>query len=152
MSFSLNSFRAVIDDACERCHLPFRDTERNFSCLAGHLPIWATFQSGIATWRAAIFCPNCRPRCPRRLPRLAITIGSEDAGPRVAAIVSIVETCWRLKIPVRDYLGSVLPGLTDFPVNRISELTPTAWVTREARHATLNRWFEIGIGARTGLI
>jgi hypothetical protein len=41
----------------------------------------ATFQSGIASWRAAIFCPNCRPRCPRRLPRLAITIGSEDAGP-----------------------------------------------------------------------
>ena len=43
-----------------------------------------------------------------------IHIGSEEAGPRVAAIVSIVETCRRLKIPVRDYLGSVLPGLSDF--------------------------------------
>jgi hypothetical protein len=33
----------------------------------------------------------------------------------VAAIVSIVETCRRLKIPLRDYLGSVLPGLSVFP-------------------------------------
>ena len=59
-----------------------------------------------------------------------IHIGSEDAGPRVAAIVSIVETCRRLKIPVRDYLGSVLPGLSDFPINRIAELTPAAWASR----------------------
>ena len=59
-----------------------------------------------------------------------IHIGNEEAGPRVAAIVSIVETCRRLKIPVRDYLGSVLPGLGDFPINRIAELTPAAWATR----------------------
>jgi hypothetical protein len=59
-----------------------------------------------------------------------IHIGSEEAGPRVAAILSIVETCRRLKIPVRDYLGSVLPGLGDFPINRIAELTPAAWATR----------------------
>jgi hypothetical protein len=59
-----------------------------------------------------------------------IHIGSEDAGPRVAAIVSIVETCRRLKIPVRGYLGSVLPGLGDFPINRIAGLTPATWATR----------------------
>ena len=59
-----------------------------------------------------------------------IHIGSEDAGPRVAAIVSVVETCRRLKISVRDYLGSVLPGLSDFPINRIAELTPSAWATQ----------------------
>jgi transposase len=59
-----------------------------------------------------------------------IHIGSEDAGPRVAAIVSIVETCRRLKIPLRDYLGTVLPGLGDFPISRIAELTPAAWATR----------------------
>jgi transposase len=59
-----------------------------------------------------------------------IHIGSEEAGPRVAAIISIVETCRRLKIPVRDYLGSVLPGLATFPINRIVELTPSAWTTR----------------------
>jgi hypothetical protein len=27
-----------------------------------------------------------------------------------------------LKISVRDYLGSVLPGLSDFPISRIAEL------------------------------
>ena len=59
-----------------------------------------------------------------------IHIGSEQAGPRVAAIVSVVETCRRLKIPIRDYLCSTLPGLANFPVNRIAELTPSAWLTR----------------------
>jgi hypothetical protein len=59
-----------------------------------------------------------------------IHIGSKEAGPRVAAIISVVETCRRLKIPVRDYLGSVLPGLGDFPISRIAELTPAAWATR----------------------
>ena len=38
-------------------------------------------------------------------------IGSEQAGPRVAPIVSVVESCRRLKIPILDYLGSILPGL-----------------------------------------
>ena len=59
-----------------------------------------------------------------------IHLGSKEAGPRVAAIISIVETCRRLSLPVRDYLGSVLPGLADFPINRIAELTPTAWAVR----------------------
>src|SRR6202049_2916864 len=36
-----------------------------------------------------------------------IHIGSKEAGPRVAAIISVVEPCRRLKIPVRDYLGYV---------------------------------------------
>ena len=40
-----------------------------------------------------------------------IHVGSEQAGPRVAAIISIVETCRRLRIPVREYLSAVLPGL-----------------------------------------
>jgi len=30
----------------------------------------------------------------------------------------------------RDYLGSVLPGLANFPINRIAELTPAAWAAR----------------------
>jgi transposase len=59
-----------------------------------------------------------------------IHIGSEQAGPRVAAIVSVVETCRRLKIPIRDYLASVLPGLANFPINRIAQLTPAAWLAR----------------------
>jgi Transposase IS66 family len=45
-----------------------------------------------------------------------VHLGSKEAGPRVAAIVSIVETCRRLNLPIRDYLGSVLPGLGRFSV------------------------------------
>jgi transposase len=59
-----------------------------------------------------------------------IHVGSKEAGPRVAAIISIVETCRRLSLSLRDYLGSVLPGLADFPSNRVAELTPKAWAAR----------------------
>jgi transposase len=59
-----------------------------------------------------------------------IHLGSKEAGPRVAAIISVVETCRRLHLPVRDYLGSVLPGLADFPINRVAELTPSSWAIR----------------------
>ena len=52
-----------------------------------------------------------------------IHIGSEEAGPRVAAIVSVIEACRRLKIPIREYLCPILPGLANFPINRIAELT-----------------------------
>jgi hypothetical protein len=54
-------------------------------------------------------------------------IGHKKAGPRVAAILSIVETCCRLKIPVRDYLAAVLPGLANSSIQKLPELTPTAW-------------------------
>jgi len=48
----------------------------------------------------------------------------------LAAIVSIIETCRRLKIRVRDYLGSILLGLANLPASRIAEVTPTAWASR----------------------
>ena len=54
-------------------------------------------------------------------------IGSEQAGPKVAAIASIVETCRRLDINLRQYLNDVLPKLGDWPITRVAELTPTAW-------------------------
>jgi hypothetical protein len=54
-------------------------------------------------------------------------IGSELAGPKVAAIASIVETCRRLDINLRKYLKDVLPKLGDWPAKRVAELTPTAW-------------------------
>ena len=56
-----------------------------------------------------------------------IHVGSPQAGPKVAAILSIVESCRRLKIPLRDYLGAVLPGLADISIQRLAELTPAAW-------------------------
>ncbi len=63
-----------------------------------------------------------------------IHIGSEQAGPRVAAILSVIESCRRLKVPVRKYLADILPGLTYAPAQRIPELTPAAWA---AEHALL---------------
>ena len=57
-------------------------------------------------------------------------IGSEQAGPRVAAIVSVIETCRRLKISIREYLCSILPGFANFPNNRVGALTPSAWRAR----------------------
>lgn len=59
-----------------------------------------------------------------------IHVGSAQAGPKVAAILSIVETCRRLKLPIREYLSEVLPGLADAPIHRLSELTPAAWAAR----------------------
>jgi transposase len=59
-----------------------------------------------------------------------IHIGSPQAGSKVAAILSVIETCRRLKISPRDYLSAVLPGLADTPVQRLPALTPTAWAAR----------------------
>jgi len=59
-----------------------------------------------------------------------IHLGSPQAGPKVAAILSVVETCRRLKISIRDYLGAVLPGLARTSIQRLAELTPQAWAAR----------------------
>lgn len=60
-------------------------------------------------------------------------LGSEQAGPKVAAIASVVETCRRLDINLRAYLTDLLPKLGDWPINRIAELTPTAWKAAQAK-------------------
>ena len=59
-----------------------------------------------------------------------IHIGSLQAGPKIAAILSVVESCRRLKIPVRDYLAAILPGMADVPIQRLAELTPSRWTTQ----------------------
>jgi hypothetical protein len=56
-----------------------------------------------------------------------VHVGSVDAGPRVAAILSVVETCRRLGVPVREYLADVLPGLADRKAAEVAGLTPMAW-------------------------
>jgi transposase len=58
--------------------------------------------------------------------------GSEDAGPRIAAIMSVMETCRRLGINEREYLNDVLPKIPTWPANRIAELTPMAWQAARA--------------------
>ena len=64
-----------------------------------------------------------------------IHIGSKQAGPRVAAILSVVESCRRLEIPIRDYLADILPGLSNTSIQRVAELTPAAWI---AKHTPVN--------------
>jgi hypothetical protein len=59
-----------------------------------------------------------------------IHTGSEHAGPRIAAIFSVVESGRRLNIPIRDYLADILPGVADTPLQCIAELTPAAWAAR----------------------
>jgi transposase len=59
-----------------------------------------------------------------------IHVGSPQAGPKVAAILSVVETCRRLQIPARQYLATVLPGLADVSIQRLHEMTPAAWAAR----------------------
>ena len=58
-----------------------------------------------------------------------IHVGSAQSGPKVAAILSVLESCRRLNVPVREYLASVLPGLANLPVRRIGDYTPAAWTT-----------------------
>lgn len=60
-----------------------------------------------------------------------IHVGSQQAGPKVAAILSVVESCRRLKIPIREYLSAVLPGLADLSVQRAKERTPSTWEARQ---------------------
>jgi hypothetical protein len=55
-------------------------------------------------------------------------IGSSQAGPKIAAILSVVESCRRLKLPLRDYLAAVLPGLAGLSIQRLPHLTPDAWL------------------------
>jgi transposase len=61
-----------------------------------------------------------------------IHIGSPQAGPKVAAILSVVESCRRLKISVRYYLAAILPGLADVTIRRLPGLTPAAWVAQHS--------------------
>ena len=59
-----------------------------------------------------------------------IHIGSPQAGPRIAAILSVIESCRRLHVPVREYLAAILPGLADMPIQSVAERTPTAWAAK----------------------
>ncbi len=56
-------------------------------------------------------------------------IGSSLAGPKVAAILSVEESCRGLRVSVRDHFSAILPGL---PISRSDapDLIPGAWVAR----------------------
>jgi hypothetical protein len=59
-------------------------------------------------------------------------IDSPLAGPNVAAILSVGESCRRLKVPVHDHFSTILPRLADLLIRCLPDLTPTA---RVARHS-----------------
>ena len=59
-------------------------------------------------------------------------VGSPQAGPKVAAILSVVESCRRLGVPVKDYFTTVLPGLARRPSSQVAELTPARWAARRS--------------------
>ena len=59
-------------------------------------------------------------------------IGSPQAGSKIAAILSVVESCRRLKVSVRDYLAMVLPGFGDLPIRYLADLTPAVWAARHS--------------------
>lgn len=54
-------------------------------------------------------------------------VGSVKSGPKVAAILSVVESCRRLQVPVKDYLLAVLPGMNQRKHSKIAPLTPARW-------------------------
>jgi transposase len=52
-------------------------------------------------------------------------LGSKEAGPKIAAIFSIVENCRKLGIAIRKYLADMLPGLADRSIQELDGLIPT---------------------------
>ena len=58
----------------------------------------------------------------------ALLIGqSRGLGPKVAAILSVMESCRRLRVPMKKYLADVLPGLDRRKLSEVSMLTPPRW-------------------------
>ena len=56
-----------------------------------------------------------------------IHLGSQNAGPKVAAILSVLESCRRLSINPREYLADILPGLAKTSIHSLHTLTPNNW-------------------------
>jgi transposase len=54
-------------------------------------------------------------------------VGSAQSGPKVAAILSVIESCRRLGVPVKKYLLAVLPGIARRKLSEVIPLTPARW-------------------------
>ncbi len=71
------------------------------------------------------------------MPRVALGrknwlhIGSAQSGPKVAATLSVVESCRPLAVPVKDYLLSVLPGIECRKLSEVAALTPARWASQK---------------------
>jgi transposase len=62
-----------------------------------------------------------------------LQIGSKEAGPKIAAIFSIIESCRKLGVPIRQYLADVMPGLADRSIQSLAELTPAVYAAKMAK-------------------
>jgi len=60
-------------------------------------------------------------------------LGSKEAGPKIAAIFSAVESCRKLGLPIRKYMADVLPGLADRSIQDLTGLTPKACAARSPK-------------------
>jgi hypothetical protein len=60
-------------------------------------------------------------------------LGSKEAGPKIAAIFSVIESCRRLDVPIRKYLAEVLPGMADRSIQTMDKFTPTAYAAKLAK-------------------
>lgn len=60
-------------------------------------------------------------------------LGSKEAGPKITAIFSVVESCSRINILIRKYLTDVLPGLGNRSIQIVPQLTPTAYAAKLAK-------------------
>lgn len=65
-------------------------------------------------------------------------VGSVKSGPKVAAILSVVESCRRLDAPVKDYLLAVLPGMSGRKCSELAQFTPAHWM-RSSRTSIMAR-------------
>ena len=69
-------------------------------------------------------------------PDVRVVPTASQAGPKMAAILSVVESCRRLKISVRDYLTALLPGLCNVSIQRIVAHSPSAWATQHEQSSS----------------
>ena len=54
-------------------------------------------------------------------------VGSAQSGPKVAAILSVIESCRRLNVPAKEYLLAVLPGMGRRKLSEVAPFTPARW-------------------------
>ena len=59
-------------------------------------------------------------------------VGSAKSGPKVAAILSVVESCRRLGVSVKNYLLDILPGMSCRTTAEAAQLTPARWANARA--------------------
>jgi len=68
--------------------------------------------------------------CLRCVTRRSALPGKDGSFGTAVCTGALFESCRRLKIPVRDYLADILPGLANARLQRIADLTPAAWATK----------------------